>query len=146
MQIQIRDVLSYSGRDYVVEGTVNYRATGRTTRLSRAVDDDNVAWVEVPSDGADRLLILHEIRDLDLTVPPPESIDYHRQSYVQRMAARETLEIEGAVPEHGPGPLQMWRYRAAGDLYLQIEEGNGRVFMLAGESVPRGMVDHLPGR
>ena len=146
MQIQIRDVLSYSGRDYIVEATVNYRATGKTTRLSRAVDGDKVAWIEVPSDSADRLLILHEIRDLDLTVPPPESIDYHRQSYVQRMAARVTLEIEGAVPEHVPGPLQIWRYRAAGDLYLQIEEGNGRVFMLAGESVPRGMVDHLPGR
>jgi hypothetical protein len=155
VQIQIRDVLSYSGRDYVVEGAVSYRATGKTMVLSRAVDGEQILWFESPNAGAgpppaglpsDRLLLLREIRDLDLTVPPPESIDYHRQSYVQRMSARVTLEIEGAVPEHVPGPLQLWRYRAAGDLFLQIEEGNGRVFMLAGESVPRGMVDHLPGR
>jgi hypothetical protein len=148
--IHIRDVLSFSGRDYLVEGTVLYRLAGRTSVLARAVDGDAVAWVESPTDGtgalADRLLVLHEIRDLDLEVPPPESIDYHQLSYVQRLVARASIEVDGAVPEHASGVLQVWRYRAAGDLYLQIEEGGGRVFMMAGESVPRGMIDHLPGR
>jgi hypothetical protein len=147
--IQIRDVLSFSGRDYVVEGTVTYQLAGKPFVLARAVDGAAVAWVESPDDGAgalaDRLLVLHEVRDLDVAVPPPESIDYHRLSYVQRLAARAAIEVGGAVPEHASGTLQVWRYRAAGDLYLQIEEGNGRVFMMAGESVPRGMIDHLPG-
>jgi hypothetical protein len=147
--IQIRDVLSFSGRDYVVEGTVTYQLAGKPFVLARAVDGAAVAWVESPDDGAgalaDRLLVLHEVRDLDLAVPPPESIDYHRLSYVQRLTARATIEIGGVVPEHATGALQVWRYRAAGDLFLQIEEGNGRVFMMAGESVPRGMIDHLPG-
>ncbi|HLK89599.1 MAG TPA: DUF4178 domain-containing protein [Polyangia bacterium] len=150
MPIHIRDVLSFSGRDYIVEGTVLYRLAGKTSVLARAVDGPLVAWVESPADDGghppDRLLVLHEVRDLDLAVPPPECIDYHRQSYVQRLAARATIETDGAVPEHTTGSLQVWRYRAAGDLYLQIEEGAGRVFMMAGESVPRGMIDHLPGR
>ncbi len=151
MPINIRDVLSFNGRDYLVEGTVLYRLGGRTSQLARAVDGSTVVWVESPHDDgagapAERLMVLHEIRDLDLEVPPPECIDYHRQSYVQRLAARAAIEIDGVVPEHTTGPLQIWRYRAAGDLYLQIEEGPGRVLMLAGEAVPRGIIDHLPGR
>ena len=150
MSIHIRDVLSFSGRDYLVEGTVRHRLGGRTSLLARAADGETIAWVESPDDEAraagERLLVLHEVRDLDLSVPPPESIDYHRQSYVQRMAARATVEIDGLCPEHAAGARQVWRYRAAGDLYLQIEESGGRLFMMAGESVPRGMIDHLPGR
>jgi Domain of unknown function (DUF4178) len=148
--IHTRDVLSFHGRDYLVEGLVLYRLAGKTLQLARAVDGPTVIWVESPDDravaAAARLMVLREIRDLDLEVPPPESIDYHRQSYVQRLAARATVEIEGVVPEHTTGPVQVWRYRAAGDLYLQIEEGNGRVFMMAGEAVPRGIIEHLPGR
>jgi hypothetical protein len=149
VSIHIRDVLSFHGRDYLVEGTVLYRLGGKTSQLVRAVDGSTVVWVETPDDGAvapDRLMVLREIRDLDLEVPPPECIDYHRQSYVQRLAARASIEIDGVVPEHTTGPLQVWRYRAAGDLYLQIEDGSGRVFMMAGEAVPRGIIEHLPGR
>ena len=150
MPIHIRDVLSFSGRDYLVEGTVAYLLGGKRSVMARAVDGERTAWVEFPDEEAappaDRLLVLHEVRDLDLAMPPPESIDYHQLSYVQRLAVRAVIEIDGVVPEHTAGALQVWRYRAAGDRYLQIEEGGGRLFMMAGESVPRGMVDHLPGR
>jgi hypothetical protein len=146
--IHIRDVLSFSGRDYLIEGTVGYLLAGKRSMLARAVDGETTAWVEFPDDEAgppaDRLLVLHEVHDLDLAMPPPESIDYHQLSYVQRLAARALVEIDGVVPDHTGGPLQVWRYRAAGDRYLQIEERSGRSFMMAGESVPRGMIDHLP--
>jgi hypothetical protein len=59
---------------------------------------------------------------------------------------RATVEVSGQIPERISGSVQIWRYRAAGDLFLQIEEGGGRVSMLAGESVHRGMIDILPGR
>jgi hypothetical protein len=65
---------------------------------------------------------------------------------VQRLATRVTVTIEGRVPERASGSVMVWRYRAAGDLYLQLEEGAGRVAMLAGESVHRGMIEVLPGR
>ena len=150
MPIHIRDVLSFSGRDYLVEGTVAFLLAGKRSVMARAVDGQTVAWVEFPDEEtrppADRLLVLHEVHDLDVAIPPPESIDYHQLSYVQRLAARAVIEINGLVPDQSAGPLQVWRYRAAGDRYLQIEEGHGRVFMMAGESVTRGMIDHLPGR
>lgn len=150
MPIQIRDVLSFSGRDYVVEGTATYRIGGKVEVFARAVDGDIVTWFESPVDGtgssAERLLVLHEVRDLDVTVPPPESISYHRLTYVQRVSTRAVIDTSGTVPERADGPVQVWRYRAAGDLTLQIDEGSGRVFMMAGETVHRGMIDHLPGK
>ena len=154
MKIQVKDVISFAGRDYVVEGTATYHLAGKTSVLARAVDGDVVFWIESPRDDAgdavgaigDRLLVLREIRDLEIAVPPPESIAYHDLTYVQRLAGRATVDVSGEVPERAAGSADVWRYRAAGDLYLQIEEGAGRVFMLAGESVHRGMIDVLPGR
>jgi uncharacterized protein DUF4178 len=166
MKIRIRDVLSLSGRDYVVEGLVSYQLAGKTVSFARAVDGAEVLWIESPPDGGsarsgtsgtatpptsgtvvpDRLLVLHEIHDLDLSVPPPESISYHGVVYVQRLAGRAMLEVSGAVPERPNGTTRLWRYRSAGDRYLQIEEQDGRVLMWAGEAMHRGMIDVLPGR
>jgi hypothetical protein len=149
MKIQVKDIISFAGRDYVVEGTATYHLAGKTSVVARAVDGDTVFWIESPRDGeapGDRLLVLREIRDLEIAVPPPESIAYHDLTYVQRLAGRAMVDVAGDVPDRSPGSTDVWRYRAAGDLYLQIEEGGGRVFMLAGESVHRGMIDVLPGR
>lgn len=147
MKIQLRDVVSFAGRDTIVEGLATYHLAGKTWTFARAVDGDVVLWVECPRDDAgDRLLVLREIHDLEITVPPPESIVYHDLTYVQRMAVRATVEISGEAPERPAGAAEVWRFRAAGDLYLQIEDAGGRVLLLAGESVHRGMIDVLPGR
>ncbi|HMF42637.1 MAG TPA: DUF4178 domain-containing protein [Polyangia bacterium] len=147
MKLQVRDVVSYAGRDYIVEGILTYQLGGKSFQLARAVDSEIVLWIEPPREEADdRLLVLREIRDLEMSVPPPESISYHDLTYVRRLVGRSTVEVAGQVPDRAGGSVQLWRYRAAGDLFLQIEEGAGRVFMLAGESVHRGMIDVLPGR
>jgi Domain of unknown function (DUF4178) len=147
MKIQVRDAVSYAGRDYLVEGVITYLAGGKTWHLARAVDGAVVLWIEpLRDDTDDRLLVLREIRDLEMSVPPPMAIAYHNLTYVQRLATRVTIEISGKVPERSPGSVMLWRYRAAGDLYLQLEEGAGRVAMLAGESVHHGMIEILPGR
>ena len=147
MKIQVRDVVSYAGRDYIVEGVLTYQHGGKSSQLARAVDGDLVLWIEpLREESDDRLLVLREIRDLEMSVPPPESIDYHDLTYVRRLTGRSTVDVSGQIPERTSGSVQIWRYRAAGDLFLQIEEGGGRVFMLAGESVHRGMIDILPGR
>jgi hypothetical protein len=150
MRIHVKDIFSFAGRDYIVEGTVSYQMNGKTSVFARAVDGDAELLIETPrddgGDGAgDRLLVLREIRDLEINVPPPESIAYHDVTYVRRLAGRASVEIAGDVPDRSPGSTEIWRYRAAGDLFLQIEQSGGRVFMMAGESVHRGMLDVLPG-
>src|SRR4029077_6532860 len=147
MRINPKDVVSFAGRDYIVEGTATYHLGGKTFVLARAVDGEIVFWIEAPRDDADdRVLVLREIRDLEIAVPPPESISYHDLMYVTRLSVRATIEIAGRVPERSAGSADVWRYRAAGDLFLQIEEGGGRGFMLAGGSVSPGMLRVAPGR
>jgi len=146
MKIQVQDVVSHAGRDYVVEGVVSYATGGESWQLARAVDGEVVVWIEPPhAEVAERLLVLHEIRDLEMSVPPPAAIAYHDLTYVQRLATRVTIGVEGRVPERASGSVMLWRYRAAGDLYLHLEEGAGRVAMLAGETVHPGMIEVLPG-
>jgi Domain of unknown function (DUF4178) len=147
MTIQLHDVVSYAGRDYIIEGVVAYGTGAESWQLARAVDGDAVLWIEPPhAETGERLLVLREIRDLEMSVPPPAAIAYHELTYVQRLATRATIALEGRVPERSSGSAMLWRYRAAGDLYLQLEEGAGRVAMLAGESVHHGMIEVLPGR
>src|SRR6476469_9725090 len=100
MRINPKDDVSFAGRDYIVEGTVTYHLGGKTFMLARAVDGELVFWIEALRDEADdRLLVLREIRDLEIAVPPPESISYHELMYVQRLSGRASIEIAGRVPE-----------------------------------------------
>ncbi len=127
MPIHIRDVLSFHGRDYwskgrpLPPGRQDLAAGARRRRRDGAVGR---AARRRRGRPADRLMVLHEVRDLEMAVPPPR---VHRLSPAAATCSGwrrgRPIEVDGVVPEHTTGPLQVWRYRAAGDLYLQIEEG-----------------------
>jgi hypothetical protein len=147
MKIQVRDVVSFFGRDYLVEGVATYHVNGQRLQLARAVDGEAALWVEpLHDDSDDRLLVFKEVADLEMAIPPPQSIFYRDVTYLQRLSGKATVEITGAVPGRSSGSLQLWRFRAAGDLHLHIESGAGGVWTAAGESVHRGMIDILPGK
>ena len=79
--------------------------------------------------------------DLPKDVDEPQVLEVNLSLYPVLVVA-----LSGDVPERTAGRAQLWRYRTAGDRILQIEEEKGRLFMLAGQSMHRGMIDHLPGR
>jgi hypothetical protein len=141
-----KDVISYLGRDYLVGGVVVYRLSGKVHTLARAVDGDVVLWVEpLMDDMDDRMLVLTEVRDLDIGTPPPQSISYRKSVFVPRWTGRANVELVGPVPEQSAGPRGVWRYRAGGDVFLQIEARPSGTTVLHGESVHKGMIDVLPG-
>jgi hypothetical protein len=147
MKIHVRDVVSFFGRDYLVEGVISYQVNGKRFQLARAVDGEAVLWVEpLRDDGDDRLMVFKEVRDLEMAIPPPASIFYNNATYLQRLTGKATIEVAGTLPERSAGTAQLWRYHAAGDLALHIESGASGVWMAAGESVHRGMIDILPGK
>src|SRR5678816_3369098 len=45
MRINPKDVISFAGRDYIVEGTATYHLGGKTCVLARAVDGEVVFWI-----------------------------------------------------------------------------------------------------
>jgi hypothetical protein len=142
--IKPRDVISYLGRDYLVEGVLRYKLNGKALSLAKAVDGDTVLWVEPTVDAIDdRLLLMTEALDLDVVAPPPPTISYRKSAFLPRLAGTATVEVEGAVPERTAGTFELWRYRAAGDLFLQIEARPSGTIILFGEAVHTSMVDLL---
>jgi hypothetical protein len=147
MALKTRDVVSYLGRDYVVEGVVTYKLAGKSHPLARAVDGEAVLWVEpLMDDLDDRMLLLAEVDDLDIGTPPPQSISYRKNAFVPRWSGQATVEIQGQIPGQSSGPREVWRYRASGDLFLQIESRGGATVVLYGESVHKGMIEIMPGK
>jgi hypothetical protein len=146
-QLRTRDVFGYLGRDYIVEGVLTYKVASKVFRLARVVDGDTVLWVESLADDIDdRLLVFSEVSDLDVTTPPPQNIAYRKGAFLLRWSGRAAVEITGKIPDRAAGPREVWRYRAAGDLFLQLESTGTGTVVLYGESVHKGMVEVLPGR
>jgi hypothetical protein len=145
MKLRPRDVISYQGQDFVVDGVVSYKLQGKSYSLARASDNDEVRWIEpLMGDLDDRVLLFKEVRDLPLSTPPPATISYKGSSYVPRLSGSTAVTIEGAIPDRTGTTCDLWRYRAAGDLYLQIEKWPNKVVALAGESVHKDMVQVFP--
>ncbi len=146
MKLRLRDVISHQGRDYVIDGLLTYRLGPKVLPLARATDGPGVVWIEpLLDDLDDRILVLRQVADLAVIAPPPATIQYKGASYVPRLSGTATVEMTGNVPDRTPGPCDVWRYRAAGDLFLQIEKWPDRLIVLAGESVHKAMIDILPG-
>jgi hypothetical protein len=145
MKLRLRDIFSYQGKDYVTEGLVTYRLGGKAYKLARVVDGKTVLWVEPLTDDADdRLLIFSEVPPLDLSTPPPSTISHDGKSFLPKLSGPATVELAGKVSDRVAGACELWRYRAAGDVYLQIERWSDRIVTLSGESVHKDMVDILP--
>jgi hypothetical protein len=145
MKLRPKDVISYQGQDFVVEGILGYKLSGKTYPLARAVDGDEVRWIEpLMDDLDDRVLLFLEVKDLRVATPPPPTIAYKGASYVPRLSGTATEVVDGSVPDRAAGSCDVWRYRAAGDLFLQIEKWSGKTVTLAGESIHKDMVQVFP--
>ena len=145
MKLRPRDVISYEGRDWVVEGVLAYKLGVKSYPLARAVDGTDVLYIEpLLDDLDDRLLVFREVRDLAVGTPPPTTISYKGGSYVPRFSGPATVTIDGVISDRAPGPCEVWRYRAGGDVFVQIEKWPNKTVTLAGESVHKDMFEILP--
>ncbi len=145
MNLSLHDIIGYQGIDHEVAGIVDYALADRVLRLVRMTGPGHTRFLEPPtSDTADRALVLSEIDNLDITTPPPATIYHRGESYLLRVSGAATVGVAGTVPKRKSGTCTLWRYRAAGGQFLQIEEWPDGVRMLAGASVHKGMLEVRP--
>lgn len=145
MKLRPRDVVSYQGRDWLIEGVCTYKVSGKAYPLARAVEGEDVRYIEgLMDDADDRVLMLHQIADLETSTPPPPSISYQGRIYVPKLSGSAQCQVAGNYGGRAGGTCELWRYRASGDLYLQIERWSDQLVVLAGESVHKDMIDVLP--
>ena len=144
MQLHLKDVVSYAGTDYLVEGLVVYRLGRHKRKLARLVAAERVLWMEPLVDEIDeRVLFLAEVHDLDMTTPPPANIYYKGQTYLRVLAGQAEVATSGRTPGRISGTCEVWRYRAAGDTFIQIEAWPDGMVFLAGPSADQGMLQIL---
>jgi hypothetical protein len=138
-------MVDYQGTAFEVAGLLEYRLPARTLRLARLLGGERVLYLELPaSEVQDRALVLAEIRALDLGAPPPATIYHGGESFLLRLSGVAEVVVSGEVPERPGGPCTLWRYRAAGDRFLQIEDWPDGIRMLEGASVHQSMIEVRP--
>jgi hypothetical protein len=145
VNLHLRDTVGYRGISYLVEGIVDYHLEGTALRLARLHGAGEVRHLEISgSDLDDRVLLFAEIALLDITAPPPATIYHGGESYLLKLSGTAEVAIAGSVPGCAPGGCTLWRYRAAGGRFLQIEAWPNTVRMLEGASVHRSMIEIRP--
>ncbi len=141
MNLNVNDRVGYQGVDYRVDEVLAYALADRTLVLVRLAGGGQVRFLEpAQSDAHDRVLVLSEIANLAIATPPPTTLYHGGESYLLRLSGTARV-----TADHGePRPCTLWRYRAAGDQFLQIEHWPDRVRTLAGASVHLGMLEMRP--
>jgi hypothetical protein len=145
VNLHLRDTVGRQGIAYQVEGILDYDLDGRVLRLARLCAEGEVRYLEMPSsDMGDRVLVLSEIEALDITTPPPATIYHHGESFLLKLSGTAKMAITGSVPGREPGACRLWRYRAAGGRFLQIEAWPDGVRMLEGATMHQSMLEIRP--
>jgi len=145
MKLAPGDVVGYQASAFTVEGVLDYQLADRGLRLARLVAPGQSRYLELGgSESADRLLLLAEIQALDITTPPPATLYHGGESFLCKLSGAAQVAITGSDPGRRPGPCSLWRYRAAGDRWLQIELWPDALRMLEGATVHRSMIEVRP--
>lgn len=143
MKLNVGDIVAYQAVDHRVEGIIDYALPDRLLRLVAMVADRQVRFLE-PMVVADRVLLLSEIAPLDISSPPPATIDHRGESYLLKMSGEATVSIAGRVAGRQAGSCRLWRFHAAGGQYLQFEAWPDGIRMLEGTSIHKGMIEIRP--
>jgi hypothetical protein len=145
VNLHLRDTVGCQGIAYQVEGILDYDLDRRVLHLARLCAEGKVCYLEIPSSEiGDRVLLLSEIEALDIATPPPATIYHHGESFLLKLSGTAKMAITGSVPGREPGPCTLWRYRAAGGRFLQIEAWPDGVRMLEGATMHQSMLEIRP--
>jgi hypothetical protein len=142
MKIRRGDTIGYQGADYRVDQVLSYALADRSFNLVRMkTSEGQIRFLEIqPRDVLDRIPVLGSMANLDITMPPPATLYHRGESYLLTFSGRATV----TAPDAPSSTCTVWRYHAAGDLYLHIEEGPDGVRTLAGASAHAGMLEVRP--
>jgi hypothetical protein len=153
-EVQVDDILQQGGRDWLVEGVLLYDEDGHAWRAARTVDAPDERWFVIGMDrlGPTTVRLLAPAAGVDLSGYPPETLQFGGESYTLAKRGTATVVLQGNlgelpgakdVPAGSSTRCRWWRYAAAGEKTLLVEEWSGKYRALAGASVPADDVDML---
>ena len=154
---RVDDVLTIDGKDFIVEGVINYDEDGHRWIGARVVDGGEVKWlvVGIERTGAGSLRLLTQDEATQIAGYPPEVLVIGEVRYAldKRGAATCTLSGElgplGALKKDRPDGhverARWWLYSAPGDDTLLLEQWGADYRVLRGKKIGEGTIDLIPG-
>ncbi|HLU66025.1 MAG TPA: DUF4178 domain-containing protein [Kofleriaceae bacterium] len=155
-QMRPGDIIQHDGRDWLVEGVVHYDEDGHRWLAGRLVDVKETRWLVAGMDraGQGALLLLEPDPSIEVGSYPPEAIAAGERRYLLERRGTATVRIEGdagglpAAPPGGPPTVlrcRWWRYAAAGDARILVEQWGQDFRTLRGAELGAGAVELMPG-
>jgi hypothetical protein len=149
------DVLTYEGRDYLVEGVVSYDEDGHRWCAGRMVDGDDARWLVVGMERGGSLVarLVKEDESVDIEGFPPEVllVGEHRFALDKRGTATARMTGDtglGTAPAEGIESVERcrwWLYETPGDATLIVEQWGNTYRVLRGDKIGPGLIDLIPG-
>jgi hypothetical protein len=156
-ELRVDDVLTIDGKDFLVEGTINYDEDGHRWIGARVADGSDVQWlvvgIERAGTGAMRLLVQDE--STQISGYPPEVLVIGDVRYTLDKRGAATCALHGDLgalgalqkdrPEGHVERARWWLYGAPGDDTLLLEQWGSDYRVLRGKKVGDGTIELIPG-
>jgi hypothetical protein len=155
--LRVDDVLTVDGRDFLVEGMINYDEDGHRWTGARVVDGGDTRWLVVGIEraGTSSMRLLAQDESTQIAGYPPEVlvIGELRYSLDKRGAATCALHGDlgplGALKKDRPDGhverARWWLYSAPGDDTLLLEQWGSDYRVLRGKKIGEGTIEVIPG-
>lgn len=155
--LRVDDVLTIDGKDFVVEGLINYDEDGHRWIGARVVDGGEVQWliVGIERTGAGSLRLLTQDEATQIAGYPPEVLVIGEVRYALDKRGAATCELSGELgplgalkkgrPDGHVERARWWLYSAPGDDTLLLEQWGSDYRVLRGKKVGEGTIELIPG-
>jgi hypothetical protein len=151
--VRPNDVVQHAGRDYLVEGVVSYDEDGHTWRGARLADGGTERWMLIGLERGSAMTVrlLDVARGVELNGYPPETLEVSGTPYKLSGRGTATATFQGDLEglpsptggEGGSARCRWWKYAAAGEKTLVVEQWGETYRTLTGETVRPDDVDLL---
>ena len=154
---RVNDVLTIDGKDFLVEGLINYDEDGHRWTGARVVDGTDVQWLIVGLErtGTSAMRLLTQDEATQVAGYPPEVLVIGEIRYALDKRGAATCALFGDVgplgalkkdrPEGHVERARWWLYSAPGDDTLLLEQWGSDYRVLRGKKIVEGTIDMIPG-
>jgi hypothetical protein len=145
MTIQVNDIVSHFGTDYLVENTLIYDDDGDEWFVHRLVDGDDVVWLSVEQDDSIEVGLYRDI-DLGIGAPPGKEVRHEGVRYAQEEWGKAAVTRRTADGAKKLGTCTYFEYEGPGGEMLSITQwGEGEFEASIGTRVRPVELEILPG-
>jgi Domain of unknown function (DUF4178) len=155
--LRVDDVLTIDGKDFLVEGMINYDEDGHRWTGARVVDGSDVQWLVVGIEraGAGSMRLLAQDDATQISGYPPEVLVIGEVRYALDKRGAATCALHGDLgplgalkkdrPDGHVERARWWLYSAPGDDTLLLEQWGSDYRVLRGKKVGESTIELIPG-